>query len=104
MLENLMKAMQAKQGGAPMMGDPDGMEETDEENEGNVDPRASSPDGGTLFIDKALFPDNCKVGDTVTIRATVTKHGAKYGVVPEEITSAKSGGGMEGGSEGQDDF
>jgi len=93
-IENIMAALQ----GRGKMGEntdeemPEGEGETEE-----VDPRASSADGGTLFIDKELFPEGCKVGDTVNIKATVTKHGAKYGVVPEEI--AAEGGEKQGGSE-----
>lgn len=72
-------------------------EDMDDE-EPQVDPRASSADGGTLFIDSSMFPEGCKVGDRVKILATVTKHGQKYGVQPEEIVAEKDDGyGEEGG-------
>ena len=72
------------------------------EEEGMEEPRASSADGGTVFLDENLFPDGCKIGDTVLIKATVTKHGAKYGVTPEEITREQDGAGeaTEEGAEG----
>lgn len=96
---DIMKALGARQEGMP---DPDGLGEgTEVEDEGDVDPRGQSADGNTLFIDKERFPPKCKVGDTVIIKATVTKHGAKYGVVPEEITRASGAAGEmeEGGGE-----
>lgn len=91
---NIAQALQSRQGAMP---DPDGMGEEDMEQEGEVDPRALSADGKTLFIDKELFPPQCKVGDTVLIKASVTKHGAKYGVVPEEISRAE--GAEDGGGD-----
>jgi hypothetical protein len=49
------------------------------------DPRALSADGNTIFIMKSEFPNGIKIGDKVCIYATVTKLGAKNGVVVDSI-------------------
>lgn len=97
---SLMGALQNK---GPMMEPEIDEEEADEP---QYDPRASSPDGNTLFLDKDMFPKGCKIGDRVKITAVVTKHGEKYGVKPEDIERAQDGGLEEGSKspEGGDDY
>lgn len=71
---------------APPEADATGTDEGDEE-EGMPmeDPRNSSKDGETLFIDKSMFPGGCKVGDKYEIKGTVASLGSKIGIVPEEV-------------------
>lgn len=77
------------------------MEPDENDSEPASDPRGMSADGRTLFIDKKMFPSGCQIGDTVKITAQVTKHGDKYGIVPESIAAMKSDDGTEkdGGEE-----
>ncbi len=92
---DMMKALMAARTNPATNPDDLPEEDTSDDSEDDQlqrDPRGMSADGKTLFIDKDMFPDNCKIGDEVLIHATVTKHGAKYGVVPGEIVSKASAG------------
>lgn len=92
---NMMKALMAARSKPEENPDDLPDEDTSDDSDDDQvqrDPRGMSADGKTLFIDKDMFPDNCKIGDEIIINATVTKHGAKYGVVPGEIVSKSSAG------------
>ena len=92
----MLDMMKALAGRGQMEPDESEMEDTGEENDdlGNpsVDPRSMSSDGKTIFIDKDMFPDGCKVGDEVMITATVLKHGEKYGISVGEIAKKNANG------------
>ena len=91
----LMAALSSFKRGAPQLGDDQG-EDQDQEPDATdpmEDPRSASADGETLLIDKDMFPGGCKVGDTVTIEATVESLGTKFGVVPQSIKAGKDDSG-----------
>ncbi len=107
---SLMQALQNRgAGGPPQSGGAPSDQEIDsqetepsmDDEDTEMDPRALSADGETLFIDKDKFPKNTKVGDRCMISATVTKLGAKNGVEIDGIEPE----GQEGESEdeGEDD-
>jgi hypothetical protein len=86
---DLSGIVHAALGGINTQPDDDDDEDTEQEDEGQVfeDPRTTSLDKTTFFIDKGLLPKGSEIGDEVYLCAKVKSLGDKVGITPVDMYS-----------------